>query len=402
MKNNWMKTVVALALCMVMACSLTVFASAADDEDPIVIGSIQDLTGSAADAGVSALWGAEYAVEQINANGGINGREIQLISMDCGGDVQQAITCYRRLVEEEHVSAIVGPSLSNVGIALAPLTTEDEIPMVGHYIDESATTSEEDGETYPFMFLACPGNSQQAYSLAQYCMEELGLESYSALYNEGNAFSVKLVESFLEYVEANGGTVIDPETFTYADQDYRAQAVKLANAAPDAIMSPNYTYFDSLCYSQLREAGFEGYFVGPNTLAPPFQYMVSADVENVFYLINVDMNSGEVDELLSLYEEDTGTQRMWNVCFGYDDVMILANALSQVEDVHDGAALAEIIANASVETISGTITMNPETHRPVGMPMYIAEYDENNQFHVIAEVWQDEDPSTAGEMELFQ
>lgn len=361
------------------------------DTSPIVIGSIQDLSGTAADAGVSSLWGAEYAIKAINENGGINGRELQLISMDCGGDVQQAINCYRKLVDEDKVCAIIGPSLSNVGIALAPLTTEDGVPMIGHYIDESATTNPETGEAFPFMFLACPGNNVQSYCLAKYCMDVLGLKSFSALYNEANAFSVKLVGSLLEYVEAHGGEVISPETFTFGDQDYRAQAVKLANAAPDAIMSPNYTYFDALVYSQLREAGFEGTFIGPNTIAPPFPFMTTAEVKDVYYLINVDMVNGQCVDLLETYEKDTGDSKKWNVCFGYDIVKILEACLAQVDDVHDGAALADAIAHSSVDTISGTITMNPETHRPEGMSMFIAKYDENKQMQILAEVWAEED-----------
>lgn len=77
--------------------------------------------------------------------------------MDCKNDVQEGVNCYRLLVDEKNVAAIVGPPLSNPALAWVDLSTEDEIPIVGHFMDERCTTNENTGEPYPYMFLAEPG-----------------------------------------------------------------------------------------------------------------------------------------------------------------------------------------------------------------------------------------------------
>ena len=110
--------------------------SAGGDQDTIVIGTIQDLSGSASEAGNANAWGVEYAVRQINEQGGINGKKLELVTMDCKGDVQEGINCYRLLVDEHNVAAIVGPPLSNPALAWVDLSEEDQLPIVGHYMDE--------------------------------------------------------------------------------------------------------------------------------------------------------------------------------------------------------------------------------------------------------------------------
>ena len=98
---------------------------AAGNEDAILIGTIQDLSGGASEAGTANAWGVEYAVRVINEQGGINGRPLEVIAMDCKNDVQEGVNCYRLLVDEKNVAAIVGPPLSNPALAWVDLSTED-------------------------------------------------------------------------------------------------------------------------------------------------------------------------------------------------------------------------------------------------------------------------------------
>ena len=355
--------------------------------DPIKIGTIQDLTAFASEAGNANAWGVKHAVEEINANGGINGRMLELTTMDCKADVQEGILAYRSLVDEKGVAAIIGPPLSNPALAWVELSEEDKIPVVGHFMDERCTTDEETGEVHPYMFLAEPGCAQQSYCIAAYALEELGLKTFATIYNNALSYAVMHAVPFANYIRDNGGEVLEEQTFE-GGGDYRAQALKIAKANPDAVFIPNYAADNALCYDQLREAGYKGVILGNNTFQAPFDSLVKTEVYDTYFLQNVDMVTEGTDatNLVNIFKEESGVAYpIVNACFGYDAVMVLANALKQVDDPYDGEALAKVLENNTkdVKSSSGLITINPETHRTIGLPMLIAQYDKDFNIQIV-------------------
>ena len=233
-----MKKLIAMIIALVMILSLAACGGqgqTAGENEPIKIGSIQDLTGGASSSGQPQAWGVEYAVKWINENGGINGRMIELHTRDCQNDAEVGVTAYRELVDEVGVCAIIGPALSNPASAWVELATEDKIPIVGHFMDEVCTTNPETGEVYPYMFLAEPSCSYQSYIVGEYAMEELGVKSVATLYNPSNAFAAAHEGPLVDYIEAHGGSVVARETFGWSDGDYTAQAQKIADLNPDAV-----------------------------------------------------------------------------------------------------------------------------------------------------------------------
>jgi len=355
--------------------------------EPILIGSIQDLSGPAAEAGTANAWGVEYAVQYINDNGGINGRMLEVITFDCKNDLNEGINVYRKLVDEYEVAAIIGPPLSNPASGWVEISEEDEMPIVGHFMDEMCTTDPDTGEVYPYMFLAEPSCSTQSDIMAKFALEDLGLTSFATLYNTGNAFAVAHAKPFMDYVTANGGEIVAEETFTWADTDYSAQALKIVEQNPEAVFLSDYTNQASLAYDFLRDAGFEGVILGANTLSLPFPTLVKNDIYDVYFLQNYDMMNPEAGgyELFQTYMAEEGSEYpKGNVAFGWDAVHVLVAAMLQASDPTDGAELRDLLEQTDgVELAEGTITLDPATHRPSNMGMYIAEYDENDNISIL-------------------
>jgi branched-chain amino acid transport system substrate-binding protein len=125
---------------------------AASTED-ILIGNVQDLSGPNKAFGLGMTNAATTMVEKVNAAGGVNGRKIKLISYDTKGDVNESINAYRRLVEQDKVVSVLGPPIANIGIALAPVTEEMKVPMVGLFMDDRSTI-QTNGSPWNYMFLA--------------------------------------------------------------------------------------------------------------------------------------------------------------------------------------------------------------------------------------------------------
>lgn len=374
-------------------------ASSADNSepvntDPIKIGCIQDTSGGASLAGQPNEWGVKYAVQWINENGGVNGRQIELYTRDCQNDAEVGVTCYRELVDEIGVSAIIGPPLSNPASAWVELATEDKIPIVGHFMDELCTTDPETGDPYPYMFLAEPSCSVQSYILAEYAMTELKATSVATLYNTSNAYAVAHEIPFVDYIKSNGGEVMAEETFGWSDTDYTAQAQKIAAMNPDAVLLCDYCNQMVTAYDNLRDAGYKGYILGANTMYPPFNTLVKNDIYNCYFVQNYDLTTGDIADLLDIQMKDTGTDYPTsNVGFGWDATMVLYNAMLKATDPTDGEEVRNILENDTkdVKSIGGElITIDPATHRPTrDMGMYIATYDENDAVHCLVRMTSD-------------
>ena len=352
---------------------------------PIKIGNIQDLSGGASLAGRPNAWGAEYAVRIINEKGGINGRPIEIITLDCKNDLDEGINCYRKLVDEHRVCAIIGPPLSNPASGWVELATEDKIPIVGHFMDEICTTNPANGQPYPYMFLAEPSSAMQAHVIAKFAMETLKLKNFATLYNTGNAFAVTQARPFMDYVRQHGGTVVAEEHFTWTDTDYSAQALKIVQARPEAVFLTDYVVQAAPAYDFLRNAGFTGVILGANTLTNPLPDLVKNPIREVYFLQNYNVNNpneGMVYELTRIHMKETGTDYpAANVCFGWDAVQVLAAAMMKAKDPTNGEEVRGIIESQTrnIPLSVRDITIDPKTHRPNNMGMYIADYDEKMQ-----------------------
>ena len=355
--------------------------------DEIIIGSIQDLSGGMAVAGKQTKWGSEYAVNQINAKGGINGKKLKIVTYDCKSDANEAINVYNRLVQEKAV-AMAGPGLSNIGIPLAAVAEEKKVAIVGQFMDERATTNEKTGKAWNYMFLAEPSCGQQAQIMAGYAVDKLKIKTVAVLYDSSNSYATTHAEPFKKFVESKGVQVVAYESFGKDAKDYKAQLSVIISKKPEAIFIPNYVQTNALAYKQARLLGYKGMIIGNNTYTPPFASLVDGTKidENLVFLFNLDMQGKDVKFLTDDYlKQFNGEQPAFNIAFGYDNVMIIANALSKVKDVSDTAAVAKAIEQETkdVATVSGKITLNPETHRPVGMGAYVAKYDSTNKIQLM-------------------
>ena len=205
----------------------------------IIIGNLQDLSGPTSVWGNAVARGAELAAEKINAQGGINGAKIRIVTLDTKGDVQEAIKAFNRLVDQTKAVAVLGPPISNIGIGLAPVADAKKVAFVGSFADPRATVGE-DGRVHPSMFLVQPSTVQYGEIMASYAVEKLGLKKIAILYDQSNAYAVSLVGPFKAYAESVGAKIVDEEVYGKTDRDYRTQLSKIKASGADCVFAPNY------------------------------------------------------------------------------------------------------------------------------------------------------------------
>ena len=364
-----MKKILAMVLALAMLVCAASFAAA--QEEYIVIGGIQDMSGAAMQSGLAMHQGTELAVEEINAAGGINGKLIKYIGYDTKGDVQEAMNAYERLVEQDGAVAVVGPPISNIGSALRDTAITKKVPVVGAFIVSGITKYPETGEAVPYNFLVQPTNEQAGEIQASYLVDVLGVKKVALFYNQDNSFGVSQVAPFRAYVEANGGEIVSEQIITDNDKDYKTQLTKILASGAEAIFAPNYPEENTLYCTQLNQLGMTDIItMGGLDYAPPFLNTVPdpSVVNNVYFAINCafdeehlqDLNKRFIEKYLTadtVVDENTISVKVY---LGYDATQLIAEALRRCGDDITGENVnAQLETIEALELMSGTIGFLP-------------------------------------------
>ena len=345
----------------------------ASSGDTIKIGALQDITGKTATLGKMIQAGAQYAIDEINAAGGVNGKKLELITRDTTGDVTEAINAFTLLATQDGVSAIIGPPVANIGLAIAPLSEQYNVPILGFAID-TAVLQNKDGVTYKNMFLFQPSDDQQGSIMAKYAIDELSSKKIGAIYRSDNAYSLGLVDGFKSYLSESGSDakIVQEVQFTATDTDFSTMLMKLMNAGADVIYAPNYTQELITIAQQARAVGYTGPIIMGLDAAPPFASLAGAASNNVIYINNITESEPKVAEIMEKYKAETGADATNKFFLGYDVVNILADTITEVGE--DSVAIRDAVEKLTgYEGLTGIISINPENHQPQGLEMYIHE-----------------------------
>lgn len=346
----------------------------------ILIGCLQDTTGVTSTLGKMIESGAKWAVDEINAQGGIDGRKIRLISYDTKADVQEAINAFTRMVTQDKVSAIIGPPVANIGIAIAPISEQYDVPVLGFAMDNRATIKA-DGTPYKNMFLMQPSADQQGNIMANYAVQEKGVKTFGIIYNQSNAYSLSLVEAFKNTIKELDGVSIKVEVpYQANDKDFKTMLNKVKNAKVDAIYAPNYTQELVLVVQQARAIGYDGPMICGLDAAPPFAGLTGPEANGVIYIDNITLDDPKVQEISKVYREKYNNDPTNKFFLGYDVVNALAQMIGEVGD--NPTDIRDAAENLTAYSgITGEITINPDTHQTKGLSMYMHEIqDQKNVF----------------------
>lgn len=381
-----MKRVLAILLAVFMIFSMTACGSSSEAEDPgtpaeegetsapegdILIGCLQDITGVTSTLGKMIEAGANWAIDEINADGGVNGRKIKMVTYDTKADVQEAINAFTRMSTTDKVSAIIGPPVANIGIAIAPISEQYDVPVLGFAIDDRATIKD-DGKPYKNMFLFQPSAKQQGDIMANFAIKEQGLEKIGIIYNQSNAYSVSLVEPFKESAKALGADIVAEVPYQPNDKDFKTMLNKIIAADVDAIYAPNYTQELILIVQQARAIGFEGRLICGLDACPPFPELCGPEADGVIYINNITESEPQIQDIITAYKDKTNNDATNKFFLGYDVMKIIAKTIGEVGD--DPVAIRDAIEQlVSYEGLTGDITIDPDTHQTKGLEMVMHE-----------------------------
>ncbi|MGB4441614.1 MAG: ABC transporter substrate-binding protein [Coriobacteriia bacterium] len=360
---------VAAVMALVLMLALVLPGCAADEgteggtettgsEDTIIIGSALCQTGIQAPLDEPALRGAQLAVDVLNENGGILGKQVELRAMDGQSDPVTVGNVAKQLIAEGAV-AIIAPSDFDFG---GPASREAQSAgMVG--ISPCASS--------PLYGSAALGDKQFTMSMwnttmgavmAEYAYNELGYRTVYVITDDFIDYTKSLSEYFIVAFEEIGGEVYFEDTYTQGQADASAQVarIKALDEQPDFVYVSSYMPDLALIIRTLRESGIDVPVVGGDSYDDPgFFEALGAEYGSEIYFDTHGYLSEEghpdYPEFEAAYEDKFGDKpdAVW-ILPGYDAVMVLAQAMEEAGST-DGADMAKIMETSTFELLTGTL-----------------------------------------------
>lgn len=344
-----MKRIVALVLAAMLLLAMPIIGSA--DSETIRIGGLAPLTGNVAVYGVATQRGVDLYVEQINAAGGVLGKQVEMVWYDEKGDAAEAVNAYNRLVGD--VVALIGDVTSKPTIAVAELAALDNMPMI------SATATAYDvttpGEN---IFRACFLDPYQGNTMAVYATQKLGKKNAAVIYNIADDYSTGLAESFKSKFEELGGTVVAYEAYGASDIDFKSQLTNIASKNPDVIFMPDYYNIVAMIAKQAREAGLDMTFLGADGWDGLLTVVDDPSILDGCYFCNhysTDDPDENVQNFLASYTEKYNETPVSFSALGYDAAKILLTAIETAGST-DAQAIVDAMAATDIDGVTGHIT----------------------------------------------
>ena len=348
-------------------------AAQAASGETIKVGILGPHTGDYAVYGLAVKNGAQLYIDQVNAAGGINGKQIETVVYDNKGDSTEAITAFTRMVDDG-ITALIGDVLTGNTIAVVGEANPINMPMITASATASAVTYNADTDTvYTNVFRTCFIDPFQGEKMAQYASEKLGAKTAAVLTMTGDDYSVGLADAFKAKCAEVGITVVADEGYSKGDVDFKAQLTNILATAPDVIFCPNYYQDDGMIVTQARELGLTSTFLGGDGWAGVSAYASAADLEGSYYCSAYAPGSTDaVKKFEADYTAAYGADTLnMFAATAYDAAQILVAALTKAEA--SGAAtgsdeykqaVIDAIAGGTIEGITGTFTFD-EHHNPV-------------------------------------
>ncbi len=230
--------------------------SAASGESVFKIGVIGPLTGGAAAYGVAVQHGAEIAVEEINAAGGINGFQVELRSEDDELDNQKSVNAYNAL-KDWGMQMLVGSVTSGCCIAVSEYSKEDNMFQI------TPSGSAADCVQYDNVFRICFSDPNQGKASAQYIGQNMEQKNIGVIYDSSDVYSSGIYQTFAEEAGNQGLNIVSAEAFTSDSKtDFSVQIQKAKDAGAELVFLPIYYTEASLILQQADTIGYKPVFFG--------------------------------------------------------------------------------------------------------------------------------------------
>ncbi|MBZ5750059.1 MULTISPECIES: ABC transporter substrate-binding protein [Metabacillus] len=343
--------------------------SGSSSDDAIKIGANFELSGPVASYGQSNMKGVELAVEEINANGGIDGKQIELIKVDNKSEAAEATNAAIKLTSQDKVTAIIGASTSGNTVAQAQIANDNQTVLLTPSGTSPNVTVNDDGKVNEFVFRTSFIDPFQGTVAANFAANELKVKNAAVFADNASDYAKGLAASFKETFEAAGGTIVAEESYVAKDTDFRSTLTRIKAQNPDFIFIPGYYEEVGLIVKQAREMGITVPLMGGDGWdSPKLVELAGAEALNNTFITNhysAEDPDETIQNFVKMFKEknkDAAPDAFNGL--GYDTVYLLKDAIERAGST-DPVAIKDALAETKdLRLVTGVVTID-ENHHPI-------------------------------------
>ena len=341
--QNTARTVLATTL-------LAVAAGGALAQDTIKLGVITDRVGFAKPWSEPITAGAVYAVKELNAKGGILGKKVELLIEDDQGKPDVSATVARKL-DEAGVSFIISTTTTPAALQAQSVTVETKTPHLAPSLTVDTLTTQIQN---PNFWQTGPLASSQMATLLAYTRNK----NYKrvAIFADNSAISQATATAFKAELEKANIQVVSDQVVPAGSTSAEAQMQKVRQAAPDAIfLASLLTSENLLILRSYRQSGLKTPLLGNYNFAVPIYMTVAKGLLDGLVFVDAwDPAKANVKRFLADYQKDTGVEGQSMQGYGYDGVMLAAEAIKAAGSTDKQKIRAAMQATRGVKGLLGS------------------------------------------------
>jgi branched-chain amino acid transport system substrate-binding protein len=296
------------------------------------------------------------AVDEINKAGGINGRQIQILSEDDEGRPEKAATVVTKLIDQDRVIALVGEVASGNTLAAAPKAQAAKVPMISPSSTNPAVTQVGD-----YIFRVCFIDPFQGEVMAKFAANTLKAKKAAIMLDFNSPYSRGLTEFFESSFTKLGGQVVTKQSYTQGDRDYKGQLTSIRSLNPDVIYVPGYYGEVGVIAKQAKQLGITQPLLGGDGWDAPQLWELGGDALNGDFISNhysVEDPSPAIQKFVGDFKSRYNITPDALAALGYDAMRVLADAIKRAGTT-EGAKLRDAIAaTKDFPGVTGVISIN--------------------------------------------
>ncbi|ULL18469.1 hypothetical protein DVH26_30765 [Paenibacillus sp. H1-7] len=321
---------------------------------PIRIGMSTEATGGNAETAENIYKGAQIAVDFVNKDGGINGRQVELVVRDTEENPTRGVSIVRDFAQKEKVLAALGGFNSTVMLAQSPIVKEEKLPFL--VLTSNVPESVLNGMPWTF------GVRMNADITAKYALGFIKKHFNTtkiAILHESGGYGNGALSAMTKALAAEGAKPVAVESFNLKDQDMTAQVAKAKAAGAEVIYLFGMGASNGYVLKAMEKAGWNVPVIGENGMVSKGIYEVGGALTNGTYAIQTANFSGEqtreqAKKFLDAFKTKFGhiPTTFASAAQGFDGAMILFDAIKKTELKGDLAKDREALKN-TLETNTG-------------------------------------------------
>ena len=290
----------------------------------IEIGAVLPLTGSAAVWGQNVKKGMDLALDQVNAAGGVRGRQLQVLYEDSEGLPRNSVSALTKLIDADGIQVAIGDVASSSVLSMAPIANARKVVILS-----PGASNPDISHAGPFVFRNWHSDAQEGVFLAEVAFNKLRMRQVSIIY-VNNGYGKGLEEVFSKRFAEIGGKIRTSQAFDQGATDFRAQLTRIKSSGCDGIFMPGYPQEMPEVLKQAKELGITKQFLCPSAFEDQQTLNLAGPAaEGVIYDYpkQGDLSRPYVANFYKDYQRRYGTPPGALSDTGYDALMLIVQAM---------------------------------------------------------------------------